>query len=116
MVTIVRCGQYVYIADHNLLEDARVLDIRGYNVIDSRGTNVTRLKFVITDLQSTFILLEFTETYLISKLEFKTDTSDGFRYVVDVSKDRKSWLRVVDHSSSSCFSTQDLHFNKHAAR
>ena len=65
MVTLV---QYFFIADHNLFKDARVLDIRGFNVIDSRGTIVTRLKFVITDLQSTFILLEFTETYLISNL------------------------------------------------
>ena len=57
-------------AAYNLFEDAEVLDVRGFHALDSRGTVVTRLKFVQDSLQSPFILLKFTDTYLINSLEF----------------------------------------------
>ena len=103
-------------AAYNLFEDAEVLDVRGFHALDSRGTVVTRLKFVQDSLQSPFILLKFTDTYLINSLEFNTDTSDGIRYIIEISKDEKSWLRVIDHSSCTCYSKQDLCFSQHASR
>ena len=71
------------------------------------------------------ILFEFGDLYLINELQIQarsggeatqSKVNDPFSYYVEVSKDGKQWVCVVNHARIKCYSLQKLHFPKQAAR
>lgn len=64
------------------------------------------------------IIVELGNIYIINFIKLLLWDLDGrsYSYVVDVSVEKDSWERVIDHSSYHCRSWQYLHFEKRAAK
>lgn len=67
----------------------------------------------ITGSNENSIIVELADIYIINQLTmllYDLDDDVSYSYYIEVSVNRKSWNRVIDHSDFHCRSWQYLHF------
>uniref|UniRef100_A0A0N5B6N2 BTB domain-containing protein n=1 Tax=Strongyloides papillosus TaxID=174720 RepID=A0A0N5B6N2_STREA len=64
------------------------------------------------------IIIEFSDKYLINNINFRLLDFDQryFSYHIEVSIDKKDWVRIIDHDKYNCRGVQNLFFKERAVK